>query len=379
MVATPLLGLSSVSNVDVGNLAFDGNNSKTPTQGIYATGSTNLDLHDLAVKNLGITSRNEFGPHGIFFDTNVTHSIIQNDTLTNLGTAGNWGAGIRLGQGSSFNQEFSNTISTTGRGGILCDDNSTDLTIKGNTVTGSGGTGLGIELQDGCDRAVIEDNHIDHWLSIDNSSGLAVRRNVISDTSGVYKYTGLELVDAHDDIFTDNTVNGGQQLGISISGPNPKTRIFWARNTIKSASTWGIQIQGETGLATEQYFYKNSFQLTLANNPNTLYAPEGHGVRFNGDANHIVFDANLIDSNQGEGVQLQGGDLSAITFKNNTITNNGGAAVENDGVTNLVWTNNTVSGNGDNTQPAGVAQASSVASSCRAGRDRGRPADTVLY
>ena len=185
----------------------------------------------------------------------------------------------------------------------------------------------------------------------------------ISDTSGVYKYTGLELVDAHDDVFTDNTVNGGQQLGISISGPNPKTRIFWARNTIKSASTWGVQIQGESGKATEQYFYKNSFQYTLKNDPNTLYAPQGHGVRFNGDANHIIFDSNLIDSNQGEGVQLGGGNLGDLTFKNNTITNNAGAAYTSSGVTNLVWTNNIVSGNGNNTQPSSSAPAGSLATS----------------
>ena len=91
--AVPLLTLQNVSNVNVGNLTLDGNNSKSPTQGIYATTSSNLDLHDLAVKNLAITAKTGFSPHGIYFDTNVTSSIIQNDTLTNLGTARDVGSG----------------------------------------------------------------------------------------------------------------------------------------------------------------------------------------------------------------------------------------------------------------------------------------------
>jgi len=87
-----------------------------------------------------------------------------------------WGAGIRLGHGSSRNRVEDNAISNTGRGGILCNDGSTDLVIRNNTVGGSGGEGLGIELWGGCHRSLVEDNQIDHWLSLDLSDYCAVRR-----------------------------------------------------------------------------------------------------------------------------------------------------------------------------------------------------------
>lgn len=371
-----MLGLANVSNVNVGFLTFDGNNNLRATQGIYATASSNLNLHDLTVKNLSI--KTGFAPHGIFFDGAVTNSIIQNSLLTNIGTASAWGAGIRLGNGSSFNQVLNNTIINTGRGGILCDNDSTDLLIKNNTVSGSGGTGLGIELFSGCDRSVVEDNRIDHWLSVDESHYVAVRRNVISDKSGVHKYAGLELVDASDNVFSDNVIDGGQKLGISISGPAPKQRVMWARNVIKTASTWGVQIQGETGKAIKQYFYKNSFQETIRSGPNTLYAPQGHGVRFNGNVDNIVFDSNEISANQGRGVQISGSGLSSIAFVNNTITGNVEQGVTTSGtVTNLEWSNNTVTGNGSNTQPAGGGDA--TAAPIRISSITARPGEVVQF
>jgi len=355
----PLLGIENVSNVTLSNFTLDGNNNKKPSQGIYAATGSNINLHDLTIQNLAATTG--FGPHGIYFDHNVTNSTIANNSISNIGTGSQWGCGIRVAWYSSNNQVLNNTVANTGRGGILCNDQSTDLVIRNNTVTGSGGTGLGIEVWGGSHRAVVEDNHIDHWLSVDGSNDLAVRRNTISDHSGVYKYTGLELVDASNCVFTDNVVDGGQQLGISISGPALKNNIYWGHNTISGASTWGVQIQGETNGAKNQYFFKNIFIGTIKSGPNTLYAPQGHGVRFNGDANGIVFDNNEITANQGQGIQLTGSNLRNLTFTSNTITNNAGAAATSDGVTNLYWADNTISGNGsDNPLPSSTTKANVI-------------------
>jgi hypothetical protein len=350
----PVMSVEGVSKVSLGNFAIDANNNASATQGIYAGSASQLNLHDLKLSNF--SSASGFGPHAIYFASSVTDSTIANNTIKNIGTASEWGAGIRVGQGSSRNQVLNNSIDQTGRGGILVDDNSTDVVIRNNTVTHSGGMGLGIEVWGNSDRAIVEDNHIDHWLSVDSSNNLAVRRNVISDKSGTYKYTGLELVDAHDDVFTDNIVDGGQQLGISISGPNPKQRIYWGHNTIKGASTWGVQIQGETGKASQQYFYKNEFENTARDLPSTLYAPQGHGVRFNGDASDVVFDSNTIANNQGAGVEIGGSSLSDLKFVGNTIASNAGGAVDNGSVDQVEWSDNTLTGNSSNTIPKSTAE-----------------------
>jgi parallel beta-helix repeat protein len=349
--STSLLNLDGVSNVALSGFTLDGNNSAKASQGIFSQNASKLNLSNLAVQNLGATSG--FAPHGIYFSTNVTDSTISNSAFANIGTGSQWGAGIRLGQGSSRNQILANTIANTGRGGILCDNGSTDLVIRNNTITGSGksgggtGEGLGIELWSGCDRSIVEDNKLDHWLSVDSSNNLAVRRNVISDNTGAYKWCGIELVDAHDNVFTDNTVDGGAQIGISESGSGAKERIFWGNNTIKASSTWGIQIQGETGKASKQYFYKNTFTTSVKSGPKTLYAPQGHGVRFNGNANHIVFDANTITANQGSAFQVTDVNVTDLRILNNMITGNGEAAVDGS-APNTLWTGNTVTGNQTN-------------------------------
>ena len=156
--ANVILSLCSVSNVTVTGLTLDGNNGTTATQGIAVGNASGITLKNLTVRNLGNTG--DSWTHGIVFDPAVTDSTIVNNTITNIAVASAWGAGIRLGHGSSRNLVEGNTISSTGRGGILCNDGSTDLVIRNNIVTGSGGEGLGIELWSLCHRGLIEDNRI---------------------------------------------------------------------------------------------------------------------------------------------------------------------------------------------------------------------------
>src|SRR5262249_24524847 len=60
---TPLFLADHVSNVELANFTLDGNNLTRPSDGIYASTASNLNFHDLAVRN--IATSNVFGPHGV--------------------------------------------------------------------------------------------------------------------------------------------------------------------------------------------------------------------------------------------------------------------------------------------------------------------------
>ncbi len=343
-----IVSMSNLSNVEISHLTLDGDSQPNALQGITASSCSSLYLHHLTIRNFVDTDA--FGPHGIYCSQNVTDSIISDNTFTNIAPESEWGAGIRLSGGSSQNKVTQNIISGTGRGGILCDNNSTDLVIINNTISNSGGVGLGIEVWGGCDRAIIEDNVVDHWISVDSSSGSAIRRNTVSDKSGIHKFTGLELVKSNNCIFTDNIVDHGAHLGISVS-QGPVEYVYWAYNRIGYCSTWAVQLQGESEGATYHYFYGNSFHNTYKDHPQALYSNQGHGFRFNGNCHNITLDNNEIADNGRAGIQMTGAaGLDQLSFINNSITGNGGASITSDRGKDLEWVNNLVSENGNNIQ-----------------------------
>ncbi|UCG50231.1 MAG: right-handed parallel beta-helix repeat-containing protein [Phycisphaerales bacterium] len=343
-----MIELSGASDVEIANLALDGGGNPSAHQGIGASSCRGLLLHHLAIKGLVKTAG--FGPHGIYFSRAVTDSEISDNRFENIGTASRWGAAMRISTGSARNKVLRNKISATGRGGILCDRDSTDLVIRENKVEKSGGEGLGIEIWHGCHRSVIEDNVIDHWLSVDGSNLVAVRRNVVSDKSGIYKGYGLELVNSCDCIFTGNRVDDGAHIGLSVSNKAPKERIYWARNTIRRATTWGAQIQGEEGGASYQYFFANRFIETWKSHPKALYSGQGYGFRFNGNCHYITLDGNEIRGNGCGGIQFTGAGIDQLSFVGNSITSNGGPSVNSDPGEELQWENNRVIGNGRDVQ-----------------------------
>ena len=343
-----MVELSGDSKVEIANLTLDGGGNPSAHQGIAASSCRGLLLHHLAIK--GFVKTAGFGPHGIYFSKAVTDSEISDNTFENIGTLSPWGAAMRISTGSARNEVLRNKISATGRGGILCDRDSTDLVIRENMVEKSGGEGLGIEIWQGCHRSIIEDNIIDHWLSVDGSNLVAVRRNVVSDKSGIYKGYGLELVNSCDCIFTGNTVDEGAHIGLSVSNKAPKERIYWARNTIRRATTWGAQIQGEAGGASYQYFFGNRFIETWKNHPEALYRGQGYGFRLNGNCHFITLEGNDIRGNGGGGIQFTGAAIDQLSFVGNSIASNGGPSVNSDPGKDLEWEKNTVTGNGRDAQ-----------------------------
>ena len=208
--AQPLIVGSGVSEIEMQGLTLDGRGSGNVTQGIELTKSSSLNMHDLLIANLPGSDRpgKSLGPHAIFCTSAVKRSAFTAIVCKSIGAGREWGGGIRLSWKSSGNRIRNCTIADTGRGGIFCNDGSTDNVITDNTVTGSGGVGLGIEVQN-CDRSLIERNKIDHWLSVDNSSLTAVRDNTISAKDKTYKLCGIEIVDSHDVAVSGNTVDSG--------------------------------------------------------------------------------------------------------------------------------------------------------------------------
>jgi len=354
-----MVDLAGRQDVEVCHLTLDSGSNPNVTQGISAGNARRLDLHHLTIRNLVKTKT--FGPHGIYFTGQnptrkggVIDSTIADCRLENIGVGAKYGGGVRLAWGSSRNRVLRCTIRNTGRGGIFADNGSTHVVIRSNTVTGSGGEGLGIEVWGGCDHAVIEDNRIDHWLSIGGCDYGAARRNVISDTSGTYKFCGIEAIGSYL-VIADNTVDGGQKIGLSVSSKQPKRYVLWARNTVRACNQWGTQFQGEAGGIAYHYLYRCRFlSMPIGCGPVWYPGNEGHGFRTNGHVRHVTFEECEFSKNHRLGIQLGGADVDHLSFVRCVIKGNRGAAVSGPGTyTALEWVDCSVEGNGGNALPPG--------------------------
>jgi len=352
-----LIALSGCEDVEVAHLTLDGENNENVGQGISGGNSRRLKVHHVTICNL-IKSK-AFGPHGILFsghnptrERGVTDSEISDCTIENIGLEAKFGGGIRLAWGSSRNRVLRCVIRNTGRGGIFGDNGSTDLVIRENTVRGSGGAGLGIEVWGGCDRSAIEDNRIDHWLSVGGCSFCSARRNVVDDEGGTTKSYGLEIIGSYC-VVTDNVVDHGQGIGISVSDKMVKNYHYYANNVIRSCYHWGAQLQGEAGGIAYHYFYRCKFLDTLVGHPSVKYkGAEGNGFRTNGHVKHLVLDECEFSGNGRFGVQLGGPGVDCLSFMRCAIRNNKAGAVAGPGdYTALEWLDCTVEGNGKNDLP----------------------------
>ncbi len=353
-----MIDLSGCTGVELAHFTLEGGSNPKIHQGISGGKASRLNLHHLTIQNLVKTET--FGPHGILFsgenptrNNGVTDSTIADCRFENIGLGSSYGGAIRLAWGSSRNQVLRNTIRDTGRGGIFGDNGSTDLLIRGNRIAGSGGEGLGIEVWGGCDRAVIEDNQLDHWLSVGGCDYCAARRNTVSDKSGPVKYIGLEIIGSYC-LVTDNIVDDGQQLGISVSDQPQKNYVYWANNTIQNCIQWGAQLQGDsTGIACH-YFYRCQFSGTTSDRGQPVYPGDaGHGFRLNGNVKHMVFEECRFTHNARIGIQpgVQP-NVDFLHFLRCTITDNKGSAVSPlQPYTALLWEDCTVENNGSNDLP----------------------------
>ena len=337
--------MSKISKAEVCHLTLDGRCNPKAIQGIVAAECTSLSLHHLTIQNFADTE--DFGPHGILL-SQTSDSVISDNTIRNIAPEDPWGAGMRVGDGSLRNVIERNRIDKTGRGGIFTNNGAADAVIRENVITGSGGIGFAIEVHSGSDRTLVEDNVVDHGLSI-VSGNCAVRRNIVTAADGTWKAYGIEGGGGPDGVVTGNIIHYGQIEGISLSGAAP--HMFWARNQFVCCTMWGMQIQGpsESNKIHSLYFYDNTFSRTFKGHPSAVYkGADGHAIRINNHASHLVFDANRIVDNAGQGFQILGHDVNHLTFVNNVIANNRSASILGYPGDTVVWENNRVAGNGTN-------------------------------
>lgn len=353
-------------NIELAGFTLDGLDGTyaAATAAIVGSYGTGIYIHDIRIRDLPASSSTAY-LHGVYFSREVTNSRIENSEFINMGLNSIWGAAIRCSYASNQIKVIDNTIMNTGRGGILFDNNSIDSVIFGNTVSGSGqaptAPGLGIEVWLGCDRALIEGNTIDHWLSVDRSSNVAVRNNIVSDLTGVVKYAGLEFAQGGQNVvFADNIVNGGAHVGWSISGNGAsKVNALFLRNQITRCQTWGVQLQGESNGASHIYVRDSTFELTDLDPPNNYeYPTGGHGFRVNGNVTALALVQCQFRQNDGRGIQWGGSDVNPInrfTLHDCTITDNIYHALTGGTVSTLVdlhVSGTSASGNSDNTLPS---------------------------
>ncbi|QGQ98379.1 PKD domain-containing protein [Paenibacillus psychroresistens] len=357
-----MLYLSGINNVEISELTIDGNSDPDVHNGIEGNNGSGFNIHNMVFKNF--TASGVYGPFAVWFQGNtdythgVTYSTVADNSFTNIGVTSDWGSGIRMGWGSSHNQVLRNTISNTGRGGIFAHDGSTDSIIRNNTINGSGMSieGLSIEVWGNCINTIIEDNVVDHWISVASESNYtSIRRNTISDHDDI-KFLGLEIAQASHTVSTDNYLDDGQQIGISISGESAEQYNYFAYNTVVNMVEWATQFQGDTNGEQYHYFYKNKFNNTQNSNSGAIYpADDGYGLRINGNTTYFNFDSNEIKNNGSDGIYITPlgiAPVDKISFVNNTITGNVGKSINQYPAVSadLEWSGNTVSGNGTNTQ-----------------------------
>lgn len=353
---TAFISLSGSTEVTISDLTLDGQNGTVALVGVSAHNCRRLRLERLTIRNLAAEG---FGPHGIHFygespsaQQGVTDSIIRDCTLENIAPDRPWGAGIRCSWGSSRNQVLNCRLSNTGRGGIFGDNRSTDLIIRGNTVTGSHGERLGIEVWGGCDRSIIEDNSIDHWLSIGGSDYCAVRRNTIRCQEGCFGFCGIEAIGSFL-VFTDNVVDGGAVIGLSVSGDVRKQYHYYGNCRFRGCSQWAAQLQGERYGLGDFYFWRCSFSDTTADRGDRPYPGDaGHGFRANGNGRSLVLEECEIVGNARYGIQFTTADVDFVDFWKCVVRGNA------EGVTNgfsrrqaLEWRECVTADNGQDNPP----------------------------
>ncbi len=327
-----MVSLVGCQDVTLSDLTLDGASTGKVTTGVGAYNSRRLKLWRLSICNLTAGPQAP-GPHAVHFGGDnpthlhgVTDSVIADCEISNIGVTSVWGCGIRLSWGSSRNQVIGCRIAQTGRGGVFADNASNDLVIRDNTVSGSHGEMLGLEVWGGCDRCVIEDNLIDHWLSIGGCDWCAVRRNTVSATDGSFGFIGIEAIGSHL-VITQNTVDDGQVIGLSLSGTDPKQYHYYADNTFRRCSQWGAQLQGESGGCACLYLLRCRFIETTVGRGKVWYpGDDGHGFRVNGNTRDMVLEECEISRNGRAGIQVTGADADGWSFRRCHLEDNKGVA-----------------------------------------------------
>lgn len=332
-----IIRMDGVDGAQITGLTIDGQDGKLLLYGINCTGSKHLLIHDIVLKNLG------YGQFGVYFNGSpdtpgATDSEISGCVIENIGNKVDpqddgsllQGAGIAFRWRSSRNRALNNTITNMGRNGIVANETSTDLIIRGNKIDQTARfDGMGVELVGYCGRSVVEDNVMDRWLSISVFSDYtAVRRNTVhSDDPGRIGWCALEAL-GENLIFTDNICEGNEETGVSMTDSDQFNYSYFGYNSLRDylVSSCMVSGQEDSEKSGNIYFYNDVFAAARTGDPlSDAPGNDGHGIRIE-NTHNITFDTCTIEGNQGAGVLFGSAGLSNISFINCKILNNEGNA-----------------------------------------------------
>ncbi|MEM6315751.1 MAG: right-handed parallel beta-helix repeat-containing protein, partial [Planctomycetota bacterium] len=348
-----LFDLSGATDLSFADFTLSGGGRTDVDNGFVGFGGSGHTWNNLAITDIapaGTARTRGFVGAGIFTG-GVDDVSITNSTFRNVGNDAQFGAAVRIEDGIGATVA-DNAITNTGRNGIILKQTSAG-TITNNDIRGTGlfrdfanannipvaddanGVfnldGLAIELfSESADANgnlpaslnfdhVVQGNTVDHWISIDRGSNIAVRDNIIDGRgSTLVQLIGLEMAGAGENvIFADNVVRqadpaaGNQYSGLSISNSGPKNNVLVAGNTFDNLEEFGMQLQGNdandgTGELRRIVVARNTVQNTQR---------EIGGTAANGD--FALGDA----TSDGTGIRMLNAVFDA-TFIDNIVTNN---------------------------------------------------------
>ncbi len=221
--------------------------ANTTSKGIAARGATpEAPMNGLIIRNNDVTDTQEEG----MYLSEVANSLIENNTLTNVGKGG---------------------VQTTGHGIYLANSGSKNTTIRGNTFsapTNSWGEGLHVNGDesvggDGIISGLVVENNrflggFNNAMSLDGVQNSDFRNNIIVDTHhhGIRAYQedgaqgpkGLRIVNNTISAPAGNAVKTSEDSGASIvfnnilSGRDGATSFGIAANTAANLSTFAASL-----------------------------------------------------------------------------------------------------------------------------------------
>jgi len=187
-----------------------------------------------------------------------------------------------------------------GWGGIVVDDGATDVTVTGNALAGTPGTGTGIAVSSEGpppQRVAVSANTVAGVagvaIRVRNSRHTPVSGNVVSDTGGA----GIQLWNAVTGISVagnviDRSGNAGVQV-LNASDFNVRANVVRSsgRATKVEQDATGIVVYSRDATAS-----RGTVSANRAFDPTTP-ATQVHGTGTAGMVTNVVFDANVVDGN----------------------------------------------------------------------------------
>jgi len=339
---------SMANNIEISYITFLGNDSFAVYSVIHMINAENIKIHHVTIKNFDGDTKGIFAGYGNA--TEHSRNIeISNCVVDSIGPSLGIGSepsvqptGIMFDGYHTGITIQDNVVKNIGFCGIKIASNCTDISIKRNIVKDMyykslDNDGCDIELWGYCSNAVVEDNEIDYWLSVDYSSYVAVRRNTIGKNATGTNYVALELAGTcTNNIFTDNVLAGKHKAGIGIWGHEEgfgASYSYFSRNSVSDMSGYGVLIASvwqNTANKGNKYLFFKDCDFTGTKKGGEW--GNGSGIGFWSTSDYITFDNCRINNNAGYGVVFQywvdENHTDHLSFVNCTIKNN------NDGVFN---------------------------------------------